>query len=638
MEIPTQSVDVTELDFDAIKTSLIKYFKSQDSPFKDWDYTGSGLNLLIDVLSHNTHYNAVLAHMAVNESFIDSAQLRQNVVSAAKLIGYTPRSAVASKGTVACSLVPRNETINEYVIPAGSIFTSNVTDLSKNRGYRFTNLSDILCRRASSGLLVSNGSVELHQGEMVTKRIQINSAQSNNEYIIDDKNIDLSTLKVSVYQNGRSKINEIYTRFSDINEIYPRFSDINAVNSTTPIYFLYENYNGNYVISFGNGVFGKKPDNLNVLELSYLVTDGSAANGTTVFSYSGEYDSTQIGKIDLFTTTRAIGGAERESVSSIKYNAPLQYISQNRAVTADDYKTLLFGKIPNIKSISVWGGEENDPPQYGKVFISIKKNKDPNYTNDFLTTLEKREVLTYLNGKRVLSILPEIVDPEYINVVLDVLFKYNRNLTTSTKVQLEGAVKETITQFNTQYLESFDGVFRHSLLTKIIDNSNPSILNSHVRVYVSKSIELVANAPQKQTLKYGVPLTIDDGIAIVNSTGWSYDGITYYIGDEPNESSSDIRNLYVYYYDDSDNSIIIRERNVGKIILSTGTLELSPLLTDQTTSVKIDLIPLSNDLAPKRNQLIQIDTTRLNVFGEVDSIAIGGSNRSIDYKTFSRDR
>jgi hypothetical protein len=626
MEIPTQSVAVTELDFDAIKASLIDYFKTQDSPFKDWDYNGSGLNLLIDVLAHNTHYNAILAHMAVNESFIDSAQLRQNVVSAAKLIGYTPRSAVAAKATIACSLPPRADSINEYVIPAGSLFYSNITDRTKNRGYKFTNLNDIVCSKNSSGLLVANN-VEIRQGEIVTKRIQINSAQSNNEYIIDDKNIDLRTLKVAVFQNGRSEINEVYTKFSDIN----------TVTSSSPIYFIYENYSGNYVISFGNGKFGKKPDNLNVLELTYLITDGDGANGSNIFSYSSFYDSTKITKVDLFTIDRALGGADRESTSSIKYNAPLQYISQNRAVTADDYKTLIHGNFPDVKSISVWGGEENEPPQYGKVFISIRKNKNINYESDFLTYEQKQEVLAYLSDKKVLSILPEIVDPEYVNIVLDVLFKYNRNLTTYTKVQLENIVKNTISDFNTQYLDSFDGVFRHSFLTKTIDGSNPSILNSHVRIYISKSATLLVNSPEKITLKYGVPLTVDNDVTIINSSGWEYNGVTYYIGDTKNDTSNDIRSLFIYYYD-SNNIPIVKEKNVGKITLSTGILELNPVFVDENVTLTLDLIPLSNDLAPKRNQLIQIDTSRLNVYGEVDTIAVGGSTGAVEYTTFSRDR
>ena len=622
MEIPTQSVNVTELDFDQIKTNLIEYFKAGDSPFKDWDYNGSGLNMLLDVLAHNTHYNALLAHMAVNESFIDTAQLRQNVVSAAKLIGYRPRSYSSSKAIATITATPRNSSLNEYVFPAGSTFSSNITDFSKNQTYKFTNLNDIVCKRVGGELVASD--VELRQGTLVTKRIQINSTQSNNEYIIDDKNIDTRTLKVAVYQTGRSEINEVYSLFTDIN----------IVDKTTPIYFLYENYNGNYVLSFGNGVFGKKPDNLNVLELTYLVADGAAANGSNVFSYSGFFDSTQLTRVQINTVASAVGGSDRESISSIKYNAPLQYISQNRAVTADDYKTLVYSYMSDIKSVAVWGGEENDPPQYGKVFLSAKKEDS---TDDFLTTTEKQNLLSYLGDKKVLSIFPEIVDPEYINIVLDVLFKYNRNLTTYTKTQLETKVRESVTTFNTQYLESFDGVFRHSFLTKTVDGTSPAILNSLIRVFVSKSFTLKSADPKKITLKYGTTLTTDDSVAIVNSTGWIYDGITYYIGEEAHPTLPDIRLLYVYYYD-SDNKPIIRNKGVGTLTLSTGVMEIEPLLTTTDTTITIDTIPLSNDLAPKRNQLIRIDTSRLNVYGEVDLIAVGGSNRSIEYKTFSRDR
>lgn len=621
MEIPTQSVNVTELDFDQIKANLIEYFKAGDSPFKDWDYKGSGLSMLLDVLAHNTHYNALLAHMAVNESFIDTAQLRQNVVSAAKLIGYTPDSYASAKAQINVSVTPRNTSLNEYVFPAGSTFSSNVTDLSKSQTYKFTNLNDIVCKRVGGELVASD--VDIHQGTLVKKRIQINSTQSNNEYIIDDKNIDKSTLKVAVYQTGRSEINEVYSLFTDIN----------IVDKTTPIYFLYENYNGNYVISFGNGVFGKKPDNLNVLELTYLVTDGPGANSSNIFSYSDFFDSTQLTRVSLNTVASAVGGSDRESISSIKYNAPLQYVSQNRAVTADDYKTLVHSYLTNVKSVAVWGGEDNDPPQYGKVFISAKKSD----SSSVLTSNEKQGLLTYLSDKKVLSIFPEIVDPEYVDIVLDVLFKYNRNLTTYTKTQLETKVKESISAFNSQYLESFDGVFRHSFLSKTVDGTSPAILNSLIRVFISKSFTLISGQPQKTTIKFGTSLTVDDNVAIVNSTGWVYDGVTYYIGEEAHPTLSDIRLLYVYYYD-ADDKPIIRNKDIGTLTLSTGVMEIEPLLADTDTTILIDVIPLSNDLAPKRNQLMRIDTTRLNVYGEVDLIAVGGSNRSVQYNTFNRDR
>jgi hypothetical protein len=247
----SQSVNVTDLDFVDIKQSLIEYFKSNDSPFKDWDYTGSGLNTLMDVLAHNTHYNAVLAHMAVNESFIDSAQLRQNVVSAAKLIGYTPNSYTAPKAKINLYVNSRDSSVNSYIIPAGTSFSSNFPIPRQSATYNFINLTDIECTRNQTSGLLEAVDQEIHQGSIQTRRIQINSAEDKNEYVISDKNIDLRTLNVAVYQNSRQDIGEVYTKFTDVTDI----------NETTPIYFIYENYSGNYVVSFGNGVFGKKPNN-----------------------------------------------------------------------------------------------------------------------------------------------------------------------------------------------------------------------------------------------------------------------------------------------------------------------------------------------------------------------------------------
>jgi hypothetical protein len=623
METFSQSVNVTNLDFVDIKQSLIDYFKSNDSPFKDWDYTGSGLNTLMDVLAHNTHYNAVLAHMAVNESFIDSAQLRQNVVSAAKLIGYTPNSYTAPKAKVNLYVNSSDSNINSYVIPAYTKFSSNFPIPRQSATYTFINLNDIVCTRNQTSGLLEAFNQDIHQGSIQTRRIQINSAEDKNEYVISDKNIDLRTLKVVVYQNSRQDIGEVYTKFTDVTD----------VNENTPIYFIYENYSGNYVVSFGNGVFGKKPDNLNILELSYLVTSGDAANTSNKFTYNAGFD-TLITSVSVQTSEAAYGGSTNESIGSIKYNAPLQYIAQNRAVTADDYKTLIQSKF-GVRSMAVWGGEENNPPQYGKVFMSIKKSDDEN--DIFLSSSEKEEILQYLSGKKVLSILPEIVDPEYINIVLDVLFKYNRNLTAFTVTELQDKIKETIVAFSDNNLESFDGVFRHSQLVRAVDGTSPAILNSLVRVFVSKTFTVAASDPKNLTIEYGTALTIDDGLAIVKSTGWVSGGVIYYMGDAPHAKDSNLRRLYNYYID-SNNNAVVGESNIGTLTLSTGTLSLNAFGVDTDTAITIDLLPKSNDIVSRRNQLIRIDTPSINVYGEVDTIAIGGSSKSIDYNTFSRDR
>lgn len=628
MPIPSQSISVTDLDFDQIKANLIEYFKANDSPFKDWDYSASGLNTLLDVLSHNTYYNAILAHMAVNESFIDTAQIRANVVSAAKLIGYTPSSYSAATASVNITanrenIIGAKNDIDSLLIEKGSRFLGVVDTVP----YEFTNLDDVILTR-DSALSNSYSAAEptlLYQGYIETKRIQINDRQSKNQYIIEDKNIDIKTLKILVYPPDSRNTPEIY---------YP-FTEVKDIDENSPIYFIYENYNGNYVISFGNNVFGKKPNNLNILEISYIATNGADANGIRDIRFSNDITGFSV---NSETVVPAFGGSYEESISSIKYNAPLNYISQNRAVTADDYEILIKKNFQEAESISVWGGEENDPPQYGKVFISVKK-KD---TFDPLTQYEKTKIYEILKPKKVLTILPEIVDAEYINVVLDVLFKYNANLTKYSKTQLENLVKSEIASFNDSHLNKYDGIFRHSFLSRVVDQTDPSILNSHIRVFVSKSFTVDALNPQTITLDYGTELTMDDGIAVAASSPYVYRNTTLYIGDSkyiPDPNNTKLRTLYSYYYDPRTQEKVMFLENIGSIDLNTGKAVIENLNTDDgTTVIHLDLIPISNDIAPKRNQLITLNTSRMYVYGEVDKVAIGGAARLGEYNTFKRDR
>lgn len=630
MAIPTQNIKVTDLDFDQIKENLIKYFKTSDTVFKDWDYSGSNLNVLIDVLSHNTHYNAVLAHLAINESFIDSAQLRSNVVSAAKLIGYTPRSASAAKGSVDIEIQLFENNQEKFIIPRGSSFTGNVINNQSGKNFDFTCDQDITCKFNPATDSYIATSVELRQGYIATKRTQINNLQDKNEYIIDESNIDIDTLKVAVYANGVENDADVYSRFSSVNN----------VDENTLIYFIYENYEGKYVVSFGNGVFGKKPSNSNILEFSYIVTDGAAANKITKYDYSDFLDTRKVSSLSVRSLFASYGGSDREDLNSIKFNAPIQYIAQDRAVTANDYSALIKAQYPLVDSISVWGGEDNDPPQYGKVFICIKQKS--NDDQEPLDQKIKNDIISYMSGKKILAINPEIVDPEYIDIILDVLFKYNPNVTTLTNSQIENLVREEVILFNNQKLKSFDGVFRHSQLLRTVDTASPAILNSHARVFVSRRIKLYASQPREMLIKYGTVLQPDDGKVIVGSIPFKRNGILYYFADRENANDKNLRDVYTFYYDATLKTNVIANYNAGVINLSAGTLKLSPIRVDNINNgiqeIAIDCIPISNDIVAKRNQLIRIDTSRIAVFGEVDVIEIGGFDRTDNYKTFSRDR
>ena len=635
MSLPVQSVSISELDFSEIKKSLISYFKTSDSEFKDWDYAGSNLNTLIDVLAHNTHYNAMLSHLAINETFIDSAQLRQNVVSAAKLIGYTPRSVISAKATINIQVQLFDSTDEEYIIPRGSAFSGNLSNAQTGKNYNFTNLEDIKCKKIPQTNTYVAENVVLHQGYLETVNMQINNLLNKNEYIIDNTEIDANTLKVSVYPEKSSQYLEVYSKFADVA----------GINENSLIYFLYENYESKYVVSFGNNIFGKRPDNLNILQLQYLVSDGDKANKITQFTYTDFLDTTAVANIQTETVNNSSGGAAREQIDSIKYNAPIQYIAQNRAVTADDYKALIYAQYPNTGTVSVWGGEDNIPAHYGKVFICIRPNSKEDET---VPLQDKLEILNFLRGKKVMSIIPEIVDPEYIDIVIDVLFKYNPNQTNLATSEIEKAIKEKIVSFNEDYLQSFDGIFRHSMLSRVVDTSLPCIINSLIRVFVSKKITFDANRPKEIILKYGTTLQIDDDRVVINSSGFYKDGILLYFGDRADVNDANRRILTLYYYDNATSKRVVVNNYAGEVDMHNGIAKILPIFVDDMSTdsnpnktiqtVYLDMIPISNDIVSQRNQLIRINTNRMYVYGEVDAVSVAGSNKSIDYHTFTRDR
>jgi hypothetical protein len=572
----------------------------------------------MDALAYNTHYNAVMAHMGVSESFIDSAQLRSSVVSLAKLLGYTPRSYVSPTATINISFTAKDSNSPaSIVLPKGSPFSTILND----RKYVYVT-DDEHVLLLSSGKYEKSG-ITLKQGAYQTKRFQVNNLleKPTIAYVIDDANIDLSTLVVKVYSSASSSVADIYTQIEDIS----------GVNEESTIYFISENTDSNYQISFGNNIFGKQPTNLSIIEVSYLITDGADSNGSAAFTYSSTLPSGIIRAPSVTTVSVAAGGNSKESIESVRYNAPLSFITQNRAVTADDYKNLIFKNFSEAQTISVWGGEDNDPPIYGKVFISVKP-----HGSNVLTSTQASNILSYLQGKKVLSITPELVDPEYLKLTLDVFFKYNRNLVTMNQGQLENAIRGVVQSYNDDRLQAFDGIFRYSSLTSAIDSYTPAILNSHVRVFVTKSVTFNPNAIEKKTISYSTRLIPDDGEVIIACTPFKTAGVDTFFGDEAIPGDQYNRRVYTYYYENAVKTKLVS--NAGTLNIDTGLLQLNEIYPDETVEVIIDMMPASNDIAPKRNQLLQIDMSRLFVRGEVDTVAIGGSSRSIDYSTFKRDR
>ena len=335
--------------------------------------------------------------------------------------------------------------------------------------------------------------------------------------------------------------------------------------------------------------------------------------------------------ITVTLDTAASGGNEKETMESIRFNAPLTFIAQNRAVTSDDYASIIKKEFSNIDSISTWGGEDNDPPDFGRVYISIKP-----LLADTLTEAEKTEIIgTILKGKNVVSITPEIVDPNFTHLELDVNFKYNPNLTDRSSVELQSVVRDTITDYNLNNLNKFDGVFRHSQLTRAIDNSDPSILNTMVRPRMFQNITPVNNADNNVDLSFSSPFfqSGDSTKFLINSTAFKINNVDHFFGDEPIAGSTKRR---VFVYKVVNNINIITIADAGEIDLENGKITLRSFRPDTTAAIKLTLLPDSLDLAPRRDQLISIDNSFVIITPEIDTIATSGSAGSINYRTTSR--
>ena len=617
------NLNVTELDFDQIKRNL-KNFLKQQTEFTDHDFEGSGLNTLLDVLAYNTHYNAMNAHYSLNEAFLDSAQIRGNVVTRAKLLGYTPRSILSARATINLVVDMAGENnatqgaTTSLVLPRGTKFTT----LANGESFDFVSLENVTGVKSGTKFTFSN--VAIAEGTYKTLLYRVDNDIESQKFQLGDVDADTSTLRVRVQQNEQSVSHEVYTKFESL---------LN-VDSTSRIYYLQENPSELFEIYFGDGVIGKKPVNNNIVTLDYVFSKGEEANGANAFTISGTLGGLVNSTYTATTVTAAAGGTEKETMESIRFNAPLTFTSQNRAVTSDDYRGIILKNFANISSISTWGGEDNDPVDFGKVYISIKP-----LTADVLTAEEKSQIKdNVLKGKNIVSVTPEIVDPSFTNLELDVFVKYNPNLTDRSSVDLETLTKDVIADYNFNNLNKFDGVFRHSQLTRAIDASDPAILNSTVRPYMFQSISAKATAADNDhSLTFAAPFYQAGNSTdfILTSTSFKINGVDHFFGDVPIDGSAE-RKIIIYKVEDDVNITV--ENDVGRIDVSKGTLNVKGFSIDTDTTITLTLTPNSLDIAPKRNQLLTIDPAKVSVTPQVDTITTSGSSGSIDYTVNSRLR
>jgi len=610
------NLKVSNLDFDAIKTDIKTYMSAQDK-FQDYNFEGSALGTVIDVLAYVTHYNALSANMALNEAFIDSAQLRESVVSHAKLLGYTPRSSYSAAAYI--DILVNNPTgidggdgtLLPMTMDKGTQFTTSV----EGRTYSFVTDSAIVVEPTAGGVYKFSN-VKVLQGQF-RDTAYIYDVDTIEKFRLPFDTAVTSSLTVTIQTVGSSSEYINYVRSTDVSEI----------TKTSEIYYLNEGRDGFYHVEFGDGVLGKKLVNGNIIQLNYITNDTSEANGASVFTLN---DTIQ-GNSDVTITTlqKALGGSEKEDIESIRFNAPLGFVSQNRAVTPDDYKSIIVNSYANIDAISVWGGEDNDPPDYGKVYISIKpKDAETVSAEDKITIISK-----YLKPKNVVSITPTLVDPTYTYIHLEAFFKYNPNYSDLSIDDIENLVRAKIEKYNTDELKRFDGVFRHSSLLKNIDAASVTILNSTLNVFMKKRFVPTLNVESKYTIVFSSPILKSTAAdPILKSTTFTYKNQQCVLSDVLENGTR-----YVNIALAADTTAVISykmgiiEETTGKVILDAFT----PTAFDGDY-IQITVEPNSNDLAPRRNELLTILYNEATIQGEVDTMSTGGTTAGVNYTTTPR--
>ena len=418
-----------------IKANLKTYLKGQTT-FTDFDFEGSGMSVLMDVLSYNTHYNAFMANMVANEMFLDTAVKRDSVASHAKALGYTPGSAKAPIAYV--DVTVNNANTSSITMTAGHAFDTTISGTS----YQFVNITARTLQPTAGVYTYSN--IPIYEGSWVTTKFTVDTTDSDQLFIIPNDNVDISTLSVSIQTSSTDTTLTTFTKANNLVE----------VKSTTNAYFIQETLDGEWEVYFGDDVVGTALIDGNIVILAYVVTNEIDANGATAFTSATNISG--FGDITIVTNTAAAGGAAPENIETIKYNAPFSYSAQNRTVTAADYKAIVPQIYSNVKSLAVWGGEYNSPAVYGKVYISILPK-----TGSVLTTSTKASIVNLLQDYNVVSVTPEIIDLETTKIIPTVAFKYNANATTKTKEALAALITTAITNFSSTDLEVFDTVFRY---------------------------------------------------------------------------------------------------------------------------------------------------------------------------------
>lgn len=479
-------LQVTDLDFDTIKTNL-KSFLKQQSEFQDYDFEGSGLNVLVNLLAYNTHYNAYYLNMVANEAFLDTALLRDSVVSHAKTLGYVPYSKTAATATINLTINSGNTTLDTLTIPKGYTFNSKIVD---KRIFSFVVMDGVTVTKSDTSYYFEN--LQIKEGQLMSYNFNYDaSANPKSTFTLPDTDIDTSTITVSV----RPSVSNTSTT------VYNKVTDILDVGADSTVFYLQESKGGKYQIYFGNGTVGRKIDDGSVVTVGYLSTNGTLANKVDGFGMTSAIGAYSTGTITVVSP--AAGGSDRETVDEIKSSSPVQFATQNRLVTKVDYESYIKKNYPSIDSLSVWGGEDEIPPIYGKVLISLKPKE-----NYYITETEKTRIIDeIIKPKAIVSVSAEIRDPEYLYLILNSVVKYDDRKTTLNENSLRTSIRNAIIGYKNTYLNKFNSIFALSKLQDEIDHvSFNGIIGSETIVRLQKRFQPEVGTTSNYTINFGVPL------------------------------------------------------------------------------------------------------------------------------------
>lgn len=601
----------TNLDFNDLRTQIKDYLRVNQN-FTDFDFEGSNFSVLIDLLAYNSYLTAYNTNMAVNEVFLESATLRENVVSLARNIGYLPRSKRSSRANVSFTVDMSGTDARTVKLLAGQVALGAVTD----GNYIFSIPEDITTPVNSDGTAIFDN-LPIYEGVFLTSTFIVDESQTNQRFVIPNVNVDTTSIRVKVTNS--------------VTEVYSAYDNILDIGKDSRIFLIQEVEESKYEIRFGDDIIGKKPSNGSRIEVTYIVTNGTSGNGATNFTFSGRLKDNNLFDVTsgislLITQSKSESGDEIESIDSIKYFAPKVYASQYRAVTSNDYKSLIPTIYPNVESVNAYGGDELDPPEYGKVFISIKPRN-----GTFLSEVTKQTILSTIRKYSIAGIRPQIIDLSYLYIELESAVYYNANQTSNPEV-VRTKVIDTLTEYaNSKDVNSFGGRFKYSKAVGLIDDCNKSITSNITKVKMRRDLNPELNTFATYELCFGNRIHVNDAGYSVKSTGFLVEGVAdvLYMTDKPSSTNKSVGTIVFFKLE--NNVPIITKNNAGTIDYIRGEIRLDVVnITSAVLNngfIEVQAIPESNDIIGLQDLYLQLDVQN-SVVNTVEDVVSSGENSS----------